>query len=137
MFLEPSFIVMAALLDSRLIVAPTRKKKHSYMGQKVIWIVIIFVNSSDGWLKSFNPVNSDFIWHYLGSIKLPEPFWTATKLKLKKDDNPDAETVFEFEIGKSIVSTTAFSLIISKIYVSLLVWFLLVTFIIILPSIQI
>ena len=50
---------------------------------------------------------------------MPEPFWTATKLKLNMNDKPDAETVFEFEIGKSIVSTTAFSLIISKIYVSL------------------
>ena len=61
-------------------------------------------------LKSLNPINSDLFWYYLGSIKLPEPFWTATKLKLKMNDNPDAETVFEFEIGKSIVSTTAFLL---------------------------
>ena len=56
-------------------------------------------------LKSFNPINLDLICYYIGSIKLPEPFWTATRLKLKMNDNPDAETVFEFEIGKSIVST--------------------------------
>ena len=61
-------------------------------------------------LKSFNPINSDLFSYYLGSIKLPEPFWTATRLKLKMNDNPDAETVFEFEIGKSIVSTTVPSL---------------------------
>ena len=60
--------------------------------------------------KSFNPINSDLFSYYLGSIKLPEPFWTATRLKLKMNDNPDAETVFEFEIGKSIVSTTVPSL---------------------------
>ena len=67
-------------------------------------------------MKSFNTVNSDLFRYYLGSIKLPEPFWTATKLKLKMNDNPDAETVFEFEIGKSIVSTTVFSLASSNIY---------------------
>ena len=35
MFQEPSFIVMAVLLDSRLIVAPIWKKKPLYMVQKV------------------------------------------------------------------------------------------------------
>ena len=70
-------------------------------------------------LKRFNPINLEWIWYYLGSIKLPEPFWTATKLKLKMDDKPDAETVFRFEIGNSIVSTIAFSLTICKIHFSI------------------
>ena len=73
------------------------------------------------------------LWYYLGSIKLPEPFWTATRLKLKMNDNPDAETVFEFEIGKSIVSTTVPSL--TKTKFTYLVWYLVVTSIIILSSI--
>ena len=70
-------------------------------------------------MKSFNPINSDLISYHLGSIKLPEPFWTATKLKLKKDDNPDAETVFEFEIGKSTVSIIKCSLTNSTIHFNL------------------
>ena len=50
------------------------------------------------------------------------------------NDNPDAETVFEFEIGKSMVSTTVFSLTNSK-FTS--IYYLVVTFIIIFLSIQI